>query len=95
MGCYLEDYRARVGMWAARTSWATRAIWRTSEGNGRVMFCLATIILCATALAALVTIGGVEKIPVPGVKVENILQVLCSWCDRNLKSGTQCNTRGR
>ena len=33
MGCHLEDYRARVGTWAARTSWATRITWRISEGN--------------------------------------------------------------
>ena len=39
--------------------------------------------------------GGVEKTPGPGVEAEKILQVLCSGCDRNRKSGTQCNTCGR
>ena len=83
---YLEDYRAGVGMWAARTSWATRKMWRTLRGNGRVMFGLWTMILCATALAVLVIIGGVEKYPGPGVKVEKIWQILCSGYDINLKS---------
>jgi hypothetical protein len=53
------------------------------------------MILCATTLAVLLVIVGVEKIPAPGVEAEKILQVLCSWCDSNLKSGTQCNTCGR
>jgi hypothetical protein len=37
----------------------------------------------------------VKKNPGPGVEAEKILQVVCSGCDRNLKSGTQCNTCGR
>ena len=41
MGCYLEDYRERVATWAARTS------WRKAHGNGRVIFCLGIVILCA------------------------------------------------
>jgi len=47
-----------------------------------VIFCLGTIILCATTLAVLLVIGGVEKNPGPGVQVEKIMQVLCSRCDR-------------
>jgi hypothetical protein len=43
----------------------------------------------------LLVIGGMEKNPEPGAEVEKILQVVCSGCDRNLKSGTQCNTCGR
>jgi hypothetical protein len=88
MGSYLEDYRARVGTWAARTT------WRTAQGNAQVVFCLGAMILCATTSAVLFVIDGVEKNPGPGVEVEKILQVLCSGCDRNLKSRTQCNTRG-
>jgi len=45
-------------------------------------------------LAVLLVIGGVEKNPGPGVEAEKTMQVVCSICDRNLKSGTQCNTRG-
>jgi hypothetical protein len=33
----------------------------------------------------------VEENPGPGVKDENSLQVLCSGCERSLKSGTQCD----
>jgi hypothetical protein len=43
----------------------------------------------------LLVIGGVEQNPGPGVEAENRLQVLCSGCDRNLKSGTQCDVCGR
>jgi hypothetical protein len=49
------------------------------------------MLLCAAALTALLVIGGVEENPGPGVEVDNSLQVLCSGCERNLKSGTQCD----
>jgi hypothetical protein len=88
MGCCLEDYRTRVGMWAPRTSWATGTLWHTSQGNRRVMFCLRTMSLCATALAVLVIIGGVEKTSGPGGNGEKNMQVLCREQDKNLKSGT-------
>ncbi|KDR12548.1 hypothetical protein L798_13708 [Zootermopsis nevadensis] len=89
MGCYLEDYRARVGTWAGRTSWrSVRGGDRFGHGS-----CLGNTILCAAALAVLLIISGVEQNPGPGS--ENILQVLCNVCDRNLKSGTQCDTCGR
>ena len=60
-----------------------------------MIFCLGTIILCATTFAVLLVIGGVEKNPGPGVEDEKTMQVVCSRCDRNLKSGTQCNTCGQ
>jgi hypothetical protein len=82
-GCYLEDYQAQVGSWAARTSWVTRTTWRTSQVNGRVISCLGTMILCAMTLAVLLVMVGVEKNPGPGVEAEKILQVLCSRSDRN------------
>ena len=91
MGCYPENHRACVCTWAARCSWATRTTWRISVGNGRVISCLGTVILCAS-LAVLLVIGEVEKTPGSGVEDEKLLQILCSGCDRNLKSGTQCNT---
>jgi hypothetical protein len=90
MGCYLENYRACEGTWEARTSWAARTTWRTSEGNGLVISRLETMILCATTLAVLLVIGGVQKSLESGVETKKILQVVCSGCDRNLKSGTQC-----
>jgi hypothetical protein len=61
MGCYLEDYRVFVGTWAAGTSWAMRTTWHTSQGNGRVIFCLGTTILCATTLDVLLVNGGMKK----------------------------------
>ena len=53
---------------------------------------MGSMILCAAVLATLLMIGGVEQNPGP---VENIVQVLSSGCDRNLKSGTQCESRSR
>jgi hypothetical protein len=50
------------------------------------------MIVCAAVLATLLVIGGVELNPGP---VDNIVQVLSSGCDRNLKSGTKCETCGR
>jgi hypothetical protein len=53
------------------------------------------MLLCATVLTVLLVIGGVEQNPEPGVEAESILHVLFSGCDRNLKSGTQCDKCGR
>jgi len=50
------------------------------------------MILCAAVIATLLMIGGVGLNP---GTVDNIVQVLCSGCDRNLKSGTQCESCGR
>ncbi|PNF36340.1 hypothetical protein B7P43_G00510 [Cryptotermes secundus] len=92
MGCYLEDYPARVGNWAARTPW--RHV-QGREVNGQARSYIGNMLLCAAALAIVLVIGGVEQNPGPVVEAENILQVLCSGCERNLKSGTQCDTCGR
>jgi hypothetical protein len=79
------DYRACVGTWATRTSWHT-AQWR--ESNWHAMSYIGNTIPCAVALAVLLTIGGVEQYPGPGVEAESIVQVLCRGRDRNLKSRT-------
>ena len=50
------------------------------------------LILSAATLAVLLVIGGVEKNPGQGVESEKIIRVLCSGCDKILKSGTQCDT---
>ncbi|PNF14499.1 hypothetical protein B7P43_G16033 [Cryptotermes secundus] len=83
MCCYLEDYRARVGNCAARTP------------NGQARSYIGNMLLGAATLAIVLVIGGVEQNTGPVVEAENILQVLCSGCERNLKSGTQCDTCGR
>jgi hypothetical protein len=56
---------------------------------------LGNMLLCGAALAVLLAIGGVEQNLGPRVEAENIAQVLCSGCDRTLKSGIQCDTCGR
>ena len=89
MGCYLQDYRARVVTWAARFSWRS-AVGR--DGTRRGTNCMGPMILCAAVLATLSVIGGVELNPGPS---ENIVQVSCSGWDRNLKSGTQRDSFGR
>jgi hypothetical protein len=43
-------------------------------------------------LAVLLVTGGMQKNSVPGMEAEKIMRVLCSGCDRILKSGTQCDT---
>jgi len=50
------------------------------------------MVFFAAVVATLFVIGGVELNPGP---VESIVQVLCSGCDRNLKSGTQWEPCGR
>jgi hypothetical protein len=95
MGCYLADYRACVGTWAARISCGSETSRRNTQGNGHVISCLGTMILSTTTLAALLVIGGVEINPGPGVETEKIMRVLCNGCDTNLKFGTQCDTCGR
>jgi hypothetical protein len=45
-------------------------------------------------LATLLVIGGVETNPGPVRETEKIMQVLCSGCNKILKSGTQCDTCG-
>ena len=52
---------------------------------------LRTMVMCATTLAVLLLIGGVETNPGPAVETEKIMRVLCSGRDRILKSGTQCD----
>jgi rRNA maturation endonuclease Nob1 len=52
------------------------------------------MLLCAAALSVLLLIGGVEQNPGPGVEAESSLQIVCSGCDRILKSGTQCDMCG-
>ena len=49
------------------------------------------MILCAAVIPTLLVIGGVELNPGP---VDSFVQVLCSGCDRNVKSGTQCELCG-
>ncbi|PNF28062.1 hypothetical protein B7P43_G12277 [Cryptotermes secundus] len=60
MGCYLEDYRARVGTRAARTPGR-----RENNGQASSYEYIGNTILCAVALAVLLVIGGVDQNPGP------------------------------
>jgi hypothetical protein len=53
------------------------------------------MLLYAAALTALLVIDGVEQNSGPGVEAENSPQILCSGCERNLNSRTQCDMYGR
>jgi len=88
MGCYLEDYCARVGTWAGRYSW--RGVSRRVDAIGTSVDCLGLTVLSSMVLAVLLVIGGVQQNPGPVLEVENTMQLLCTECGRNLKSGIQC-----
>jgi hypothetical protein len=51
-------------------------------------------VLSSIVLAVLLVIGGVEQNPGPGVEAENAIQLVCTGCGRNLKSGFQCELCG-
>ena len=76
MGCYLEDYRARVGNWAGRYSW--RGVPRRGDTNGKTGEYLGFTVLSSVVLAMLLIIGGVEQNPGPVVEVENTVRLLCT-----------------
>jgi hypothetical protein len=88
MGCYLEDYRARVGTWAGRFMW--RGGSKHGDDVGTTGKCLGFTMLSFLILAVLLIIGGIEQNPGPAVEMENTVRILCSGCGRNLKSGIQC-----
>lgn len=91
MGCYLQEYRARIGAWAARfSSCAAPAPSASLRGDGAAAGAAA---LCATTIAVLLLIGGVEPNPGPADEV-NAIRILCSGCNSNLKSGKQCELCG-
>jgi hypothetical protein len=59
VGCYLEEYRAQVGTWSAR-SLRRSAVGHVGTRGGNNM---GQMILCAAILATLLMIGGVELNP--------------------------------
>ena len=93
MGCYLEDYCARICTWTGRFSW--RGMSRCGDANGASSDCLGLTVLSSMVLAVLLIIGGVEQNPGPSVEVENTVQLLCTGWGRNLKSGIQCELCGK
>ena len=73
MGCYLTEYRARDGNWAARFSHVSKTSQRAAQeqGRGEVIVCLGTMILNAATLVMLLVIGGVETNPGPVGETED------------------------
>jgi len=90
MGCNLDVYCACLCTWAARTVWHAQG----SNSDVQVGSYLVNTCLCAAVLAVLLYIGGVEQNPGPSVEGESFMQVMCSGCEKSLKSGTQCDTCG-
>jgi protein-arginine kinase activator protein McsA len=50
--------------------------------------------LSSVVIAVLLVIGGVEQNPGPVAESEMAMQLLCTGCGRNLKSGIQCELCG-
>jgi len=91
MGCDPVVYRARVGTWTARTRWLAQG----SNSDVQVRSYFVDTCLCPAVLAVLLVTGRVEQNPGRGVEGETYIQIMFSWCDRSLNSGTQCDTCGR
>jgi len=89
MGLGLQDYRARVGTWHASVALRSAVSQVGTRGDKTL---LGAMTLCAEVIATLLVIGGEELNPGP---VDNVVKVLCSGCDKNLMSGTQCDSCGR
>jgi hypothetical protein len=85
----LEKYRAHIGTWNARVSLRSVVGQVGTRGDENI---LGTMTLCAAVIATFLVFRGVQLNPGP---VENVVKVLCSGCDKNSKSGTQCDTCGR
>ena len=73
MGCYLEDYRARVSTWARRLSW--RGVGKRGDAIETSGKCLGLTMLSSLILAVLLIIGGIEQNPGPAVEMENTVRV--------------------
>ena len=87
MGCYLEDYRARVGTWAGR-------FWWRDDANRATGDYLGLTVLSSMVVAVLLVIGGVEQNPGPCVEKMDTIQLVCTGCSRNPKSGIPCELCG-
>ena len=93
MGCYLEDYCARIGTWAGRFS--GRGVAARGGANGATGDGFGLTVLNSMVLAVLLIITGVDQIPRTAVEVKNTVRLLCSGCGRNLKSGIKCEHCGQ
>ena len=68
---------------------------RLGDANRTTGDCLGLTVLRAMVLAVFLMIGGNEQNPGPIAEGDNTVQLLCTGCGRNLKSGIQCELCGR
>ena len=83
MGCYLEDYRARVGTWAGRLSWRGMSKCGMGKRGDAIEIsgnCLGLTMLSTLILAVLLIIGGIEQNPGTAAEMEITVRVLCTGC---------------
>jgi hypothetical protein len=92
VGCHLEDCRPRVSTRPGRFSWS--GVPRRGEANRIVGACLLLTMLSSVVLAVLLVTAGVEQNPDPVAEDEMVVQLLCTGCARNLRSGIQCEFYG-
>ena len=98
MGCYLEEYRARVGTWAGKLACRGLVIKRgaanCSEDIGAKSKCLGLTLLSYLTIAVLLIIGGIEQNPGPTGEMDATARDVCTGCGRHLKTGIQCEMCG-
>jgi hypothetical protein len=70
----MDDFRAHVGTWAARTSWRAA---QGQDSNGQAINYIGNMLLCAAALTVLIVTSGEEQNPGPGVEAE---RRVCKYC---------------
>ena len=95
MGCYLTEYQTHVDTWVARIIDGSITSKRNVTVHGICKRQVATGIgmpILSTATLAVLLVTGVETNSGPGVESEKFMTVICSRCDKILKSATQCDT---
>jgi hypothetical protein len=90
---WVVTWRTTGREWVAGPG-VTRGVPRRGDANRDTGHCLGLTMLSSIVLAVLLVIGGVERNPGP-VEGDNTVQLLCTGCGRNLRSGIQCELYGR
>jgi hypothetical protein len=88
VGCYVEDYRAREGVWAGRFSW--REVPIRGDANGTAGDCLGWTVLISMLLGLLLMIVDFEQNSGLVVEVQNTALLLSTGWVWNVMSGIQC-----
>ena len=87
MGCYLEVYRATVGISVGKFSW--RDVLMCGDAKQTTGDYLVLIVLSSMILAVLLKIVGFEQNPGHVEVVGTTVRPFCAGCGRNLQSGIQ------